>query len=94
MISGRVLDTSGNPLSGVVVSAGGVAGQSVSRTLDAALVFGGTAYLAEVPVTWKLDKKEDSGQLSSTSHQKSGSWFVVRTTSHEPRSVNPNLTKI
>ena len=32
---------------------------------EAALVLGGTAYPVDVPATWKLSKKGDSGQLTS-----------------------------
>ena len=40
------------------------AGQkSVQRTVQVGFVFGGTAYRAAVPVTFKLSSKRDSGQV-------------------------------
>ena len=42
---------------------GGTAGKSVPRTVQAALVLGGTAYRVDIPVNFKLSKKGNTGQL-------------------------------
>ena len=44
----------------------GLPDKSVTRTVQAALVLGGTAYRVDIPVNFKLSKKGDSGQVIST----------------------------
>ena len=56
------LDTLGLECEGISKE-GGIAGQSVARTVAVALVLGGTAYRVDVPVTWKLSKKGDCGRV-------------------------------
>ncbi|MGD0090058.1 MAG: MBG domain-containing protein [Planctomycetota bacterium] len=51
-----------------ISKAGGTAGQSVPRTITAALLLGGTAYRQDIPVNWKLSKKGDNGQLTTSGH--------------------------
>jgi hypothetical protein len=63
-LSAPQLDLLGFGLEGVS-KPGGIAGQSVHRTMGAALLLGGTAYRVDVPVTWKLSKKGDNGQVTS-----------------------------
>jgi hypothetical protein len=48
-----------------ISKAGGTAGQSVKRTIQAALVLGGTAYSVPIPVDWKLAKNGSSGQITT-----------------------------
>ena len=63
-LSAPQLDVLGFDCAGVSKK-GGIAGQSVPRTIGAALLLGGTAYRVDVPVTWKLSKKGDNGQVAS-----------------------------
>jgi len=63
-LSAPELDVLGFDSAGVS-KAGGIAGQSVQRTIGAALVLGGTAYRADVLVNWKLSRKGNSGEVKS-----------------------------
>ncbi|MGD0093148.1 MAG: MBG domain-containing protein, partial [Planctomycetota bacterium] len=63
-LSAPQLDVLGFAAEGIS-KAGGTLNQSVSRTVQAALVLGGAAYRVDVPVNWKLSKKGDNGQLTS-----------------------------
>ena len=47
---------------------GGIDGKNVSRIVDAALVFGGTAYSVEIPVNFKLSPQGASGQIVMAKH--------------------------
>ncbi|MGD0093365.1 MAG: hypothetical protein ABSE73_25915, partial [Planctomycetota bacterium] len=47
-----------------ISKAGGKPNQSVTRTVQAALVLGGAAYRQDIPANWKLAKKGDNGQLT------------------------------
>ena len=62
-LSAPQLDALGFAAEGIS-KAGGTPNQSVRRTVQAALVLSGTAYRVDVPVTWKLSKKGDSGQVT------------------------------
>ena len=43
----------------------GPPGQSVQRTVQAALVLGGTAYRVDIPVNFKLAKNDASGVIKN-----------------------------
>ena len=47
---------------------GAAKGQSVQRTVQTALVLGGTAYRVDVPVNFTLSAKGDSGQIGMGRH--------------------------
>jgi hypothetical protein len=63
-LSAPQLDSLGFGAAGISKQ-GGVPNQPVQRTIQAALLLGGTAYRADAPVDWKLSKKADSGQVTS-----------------------------
>ncbi|MGD0088920.1 MAG: PKD domain-containing protein [Planctomycetota bacterium] len=65
VLSAPQLDTLGFATEGLSQN-GGKAGHSVRLTVQAALVFAGMAYRGDIPVNFKLSRKGDNGQFTSS----------------------------